>query len=513
MKKNLIIVLDFGSQYSYMIAKRIREIGVYSLLLPHNIFINDIIEKNPKGIILSGGPFSVYKNNAPLISKKILELNIPILGICYGMQLISYIFGGKIKKSNYKEYGKSYLVTDKKNFLFKNVPKKSVVWMSHYDEVKNNPKELESIAHTNSCKIAAYKHKEKDIYAVQFHPEVKNTEYGKCILKNFVINICKCNKNWKLEDFVQKQVNSIKNIVSDKKVILGISGGLDSFVTAYIINKAIGNSLICIFIDTGFLLKEEKKTIQFFCKKMNFSIKVIDAVDIFLKKLTGVYNPEIKRKIIGKEFVTLFQKESRKINNVEFLAQGTIYSDVIESSINKNVGLNNFVKSHHNVGGLPKCMKLKLIEPLRKLFKDEVRKIGKSLKLPKEILYKHPFPGPGLSIRIIGKINKRKISILRKAENILLQELKNFNIYNNISQAFIILLPIKSVGVMGDKRSYEHVAVLRVIKTEDFMTSTFYPLSYEFLEIISNRIINEINGINRMVYDITSKPPSTIEWQ
>ncbi|ACY40485.1 bifunctional GMP synthase/glutamine amidotransferase protein [Blattabacterium sp. (Blattella germanica) str. Bge] len=511
----MIFILDFGSQYSHMIARRIRDIGVYTLLCNYETSISHILSKKPKGIILSGGPFSVYDNGSPLISKNIFQLDIPILGICYGMQLISFLFGGKIEKSKSKEYGKSYFMIDhSNNNLFDGIPKKSIVWMSHFDEIKEIPKKFKIIGHTSSCPIAAFSHLDKQIYAVQFHPEVKNTEFGISILKNFVFHICKCIPNWKLNNFIQNTIDKIKKRVDKKKVVLGFSGGVDSFVTAYIIHKAIGSSLNCIFVDTGLLLKKERERISLLCKKMNLPIQIIDAKNRFLSRLTGVIDPEMKRKIIGEEFISVFQKESEKIQDVEFLAQGTIYSDIIESSSNKNQ-LSDSIKSHHNVGGLPHptFMKLKLIEPLKELFKDEVRKIGKKLGLPKDILYRHPFPGPGFSIRIIGEVNEKKISILKKAENILLQELKNYNIYNSVNQAFIILLPVKSVGVMGDKRTYEYAAVLRVTNTEDFMTATFSHLSYDFLEKVSNRIINEVDGINRMVYDITSKPPSTIEWE
>ncbi|WP_185863391.1 glutamine-hydrolyzing GMP synthase [Blattabacterium cuenoti] len=516
MKKDFILILDFGSQYSHMIARRIRDIGVYTLLYHYNnISIPHIISKKPKGLILSGGPFSVYEKNSPLISKNIFQLNIPIFGICYGMQLISFLFGGKIKKSKYKEYGKSYfIINDPDNNLFYGIPDKSIVWMSHFDEVENLPKEFKVIGHTPYCNVAAFSHLNKDIYATQFHPEVINTEYGISMLKNFVFHICKCSSNWKLNNFVQKTIDNIKKRVNKKKVILGFSGGVDSFVTAYIIHKAIGNSLNCIFVDTGLLLKTEKEKISFLCKKMNFSIKIIDAKNRFLSKLTGILDPEIKRKVIGEEFLYIFQKESEKIKNVEFLAQGTIYSDIIESSVISKNSISHSIKSHHNVGGLPTTlMKLKLIEPLKELFKDEVRKIGKKLGLTKDILYRHPFPGPGLGIRIIGEINEKKIFILKEAEDILLQELKNYDIYDSVSQAFIVLLPIRSVGIKGDKRTYEYAAILRVVNTEDFMTATFSHLSYDFLEKVSNRITNEVDGINRIAYDITSKPPSTIEWE
>ncbi|WP_185851121.1 glutamine-hydrolyzing GMP synthase [Blattabacterium cuenoti] len=512
-----IFIFDFGSQYSHLIARKIREIGVDPILCSYDISISTLRNKKPKGIILSGSPCSIYDKNPLLISKYIFRLNIPILGICYGMQLISFLFGGTVEKSKYKEYGKTnFIIENSSNeLLFHGIPKNSVVWMSHFDEVKNITKEFKVIGHTSSCSIAAIVHRTKNIYAVQFHPEVSHTEFGVFILRNFILHICKAKNNMRLNNFIEKSINQIRKTVSNKKVILGISGGLDSFVTAYLIHNAIGNSLHCIFVDTGFLTKREKDNMSYICEKMDFYIKIIDARERFLSILTGITNPEVKRKMIGKEFISIFQNEAKKIKNVEFLAQGTIHSDVIESFPNqKNKRKKNFsIKSHHNVGGLPHSMKLKLIEPLKELFKDEVKKIGSKLGIPKDILYKHPFPGPGLSIRILGKINKKRISMLQKAENILMQELKRSHLYESVSQAFIVLLPIKSVGVMGDKRTYENAAVLRVTKTEDFMTANFSHLPYEFLEKISSRIINEVEGINRLVYDITSKPPATIEWE
>ncbi|WP_185877103.1 glutamine-hydrolyzing GMP synthase [Blattabacterium cuenoti] len=520
MQKDLILILDFGSQYSHMIARRIRDIGVYTILLQYRDYensISNLLSKKSKGIILSGGPFSVNENNPPLISKDIFNLNIPIFGICYGMQLISFLFQGKIEKSKYQEYGKtSFTINNSNNKLFYKIPKKSIVWMSHFDEIKILPKNYKTIGYTPSCSIAAFKHINKEIYAVQFHPEVKNTEYGIYMLKNFVFHICKCEKSWKLKNFLKNAIKNIKKRINNKKkVLLGFSGGIDSFVTAYIIHNAIGkNYLICVFVDTGLLLSKEKERIFALCNKMNLSIKIIDAKNRFLSRLSRVIDPEIKRKIIGKEFFYIFQEEAEKIKDVEFLAQGTIYSDIIESSSKKSQ-LSCSIKSHHNVGGLPdsKFRNLKIIEPLKELFKDEVRKLGEEIGIPKEILRKHPFPGPGLGIRIIGRINEKKINILKKAENILMEELKIHDIYDSVSQAFIILLPIKSVGVMGDKRTYEYAAVLRIINTEDFMTATFSHLSYDFLEKISNRITSEVDGINRIVYDITSKPPATIEWE
>ncbi|WP_185872874.1 glutamine-hydrolyzing GMP synthase [Blattabacterium cuenoti] len=522
MKNHCILILDFGSQYTHLIARKIREIGVNAKIYPYHT--SDIKSIMPNGIILSGGPFSVYENNPPLISRSIFKLNIPILGICYGMQVLAFMFGGKISPSKYKEYGKTNFFIKNEvndNLLFHGIPNKSIVWMSHCDEIKQIPTNFKIIGYTNYSSISAYCYLEKHIYALQFHPEVTHTKFGKLIIKNFVLKICKCvtqlKSNKFFTQFIKTTINNIKKTTKNKNVILGLSGGIDSCVTAYLLHKSIGDHLYCIFVDTGLLMEYETKKIILSCQQININIKIIDAKKRFLSILNGVSDPEQKRKLIGKEFLDIFQEEAKKIQNVGFIAQGTIYSDMIESSIDPKLtqNMNHFmIKSHHNVGGMPKVdIDFKLIEPLKMLFKDEVKKIGEKLGISKEIVYRHPFPGPGLSIRIIGEVNQQKIDIIKKAESILIHELKKYNIYQHVDQAFIILLPIKSVGVMGDKRTYEYTAVLRAINTEDFMTSTFAYLPYDFLETISNRIINEVEGINRIVYDITSKPPSTIEWE
>ena len=506
-----IVILDFGSQYNQLIARRIRELGVYAEILPFNASLSEILSKNPKGIILSGGPSSVFAADAALVDKALYEQNIPVLGICYGMQLTAHLLGGKVKKGEKGEYGKSEFTITQGSQLFKNVPQTSVVWMSHFDEVAEVPTGF-SIAGKSNIEIASIVNEEKNIYAVQFHPEVSHSEFGTKILENFVFEICQCEKNWELTDFISTEVQRIKDKVGDKKVILGLSGGVDSSVAAVLIHKAIGDQLTCIFVDTGLLRKDEgKKVMENYGKHFHMNIKMVDAKKQFLDKLKGVSDPEQKRKIIGKEFIEVFNAEAKKFGDAEFLAQGTIYPDVIESQSVK--GPSATIKSHHNVGGLPEDMKLQLLEPLRELFKDEVRKVGVELGIPRELVYRHPFPGPGLGIRVLGEVDEEKVRILQEADDIFIQELYKNNLYDEVSQAFVVLLPVKSVGVMGDERTYEYTAVVRSANTIDFMTATWSKLPYEFLELVSSRIINEVRGINRVAYDISSKPPATIEWE
>lgn len=508
---NGIIILDFGSQYNQLIARRVREFGVYAEILPFNASIEDIKNHHPKGIILSGGPSSVFGEDAHLVDKDLFELGVPVLGICYGMQLTAHLLGGEVKKGIKGEYGKASLNIIESNQLLNGIPEKSTVWMSHFDEVYQVPEGFE-VAGKSENVIASMANEERKIYAVQFHPEVSHTEFGTQLLQNFVFNICEAEKNWKLTNYIEEEIKRIKEKVGNQKVILGLSGGVDSSVAAVLIHKAIGDQLTCIFVDTGLLRKDEgMKVMQNYGKHFHMNIKMVDAREQFMSKLKGVSDPEEKRKIIGREFVEVFNAESMEIEDASFLAQGTIYPDVIESQSVK--GPSATIKSHHNVGGLPDEMKLKLLEPLRELFKDEVRKVGVELGIPRELVYRHPFPGPGLGIRILGEVDEEKVKILQEADDIFIQELYKNNLYDEVSQAFVVLLPVKSVGVMGDERTYEYTAVVRSANTIDFMTATWSRLPYDFLETVSSRIINEVKGINRVAYDISSKPPATIEWE
>ena len=512
MKKKILII-DFGSQYSQLIARRIREMEVYCEIV-HSSHVMTAISKekeNILGVILSGGPESVYEENSPTVEKELFSLNIPILGICYGMQLIAHLNGGTVEKAESKEFGKASLeILEIENPLFENVKQHSQIWMSHGDHITKLPDGFKVIAQTNTS-IAAIMNN-SNIYALQFHPKVSHAIFVKEILENFIFKICKCEKNWKIKSFIEEETKKIKDTVKDDKVILGLSGGVDSSVAAVLINNAIGKQLTCIFVDTGLLRKDEaKKVLEYYKEHFSLDIVFIDAKNRFFDKLKGIDEPEAKRKIIGHEFIEIFNEETYKLKGAKFLAQGTIYPDIIESqSIN---GPSHTIKSHHNVGGLPEDMSFKLLEPLKELFKDEVRKVGATLGLPSFVVNRHPFPGPGLGIRVIGEVSEEKVKILQEADDIFIEELISNNLYDKVSQAFVGLLPVKSVGVMGDQRTYEYTAVIRSVNTLDFMTATWSKLPYEFLELVSNKIINKVNGINRVVYDISSKPPATIEWE
>ena len=507
-----IVILDFGSQYNQLIARRVRELGVYAEILPYYTPIDKILTNHPKGIILSGGPSSVYADDANTVPAEIYQLNIPIFGICYGMQLTAFMLGGTVSKGQVGEYGKAIFHKETQHKLLQNVPDSSTVWMSHFDEVTQLPKGFSSLGHTDTC-IAGFYNDRQQIYATQFHPEVHHTEFGAQIIKNFVFDICHAESNWNLSNYIDKTIQQIKEEVGTKKVVLGLSGGVDSSVAAMLIHKAIGKQLTCIFVDTGLLRKDEGKAVmETYGKHYQMNIVMVNAQDRFLSSLQNISDPEEKRKIIGKAFIDVFDEEAKKIKDVTYLAQGTIYPDIIESQSAKG-GPSATIKSHHNVGGLPKKMHLKLLEPLKELFKDEVRQIGLSLGIPEQMIMRHPFPGPGLGIRILGAVSPEKVHILQQADAIFIEELRKHNLYQKVSQAFVVLLPVKSVGIMGDERTYEYTAVVRSANTTDFMTATWSRLPYDFLEIVSSRIINEVKGINRVTYDISSKPPATIEWE
>ncbi|WP_337742495.1 glutamine-hydrolyzing GMP synthase [Fusobacterium gonidiaformans] len=512
MKECSIIILDFGSQYNQLIARRVREMGVYAEVVPFYEPLDKILARKPKGIILSGGPASVYAEGAPTLDKALFDHGIPVLGLCYGMQLVTHLFGGEVARADKQEFGKAELIIDEKDAaLFQNIPNNTKVWMSHGDHVTRIGEGFHAIAHTDSC-IAAVVNPEKNIYAFQFHPEVTHSEHGRDMLQNFVLEVAKCEKNWSMDNYIESTIKAIQEKVGDKKVILGLSGGVDSSVAATLIHRAIGDQLTCIFVDTGLLRKNEAKTVmEVYSENFHMNIKCVDAEERFLSKLKGVSDPEQKRKIIGKEFIEVFNEEAKKFEDAEFLAQGTIYPDVIESVSVKGPSVT--IKSHHNVGGLPEDMKFQLLEPLRELFKDEVREVGRQLGIPHHMIDRHPFPGPGLGVRILGDITKEKADILREADDIFIEELRKADLYRKVSQAFVVLLPVQSVGVMGDERTYEYVASLRSVNTIDFMTATWSHLPFDFMERVSNRILNEVKGINRLTYDISSKPPATIEWE
>ncbi len=508
-----ILILDFGSQYTQLIARRVRENKVFSLILPCNVSIKKIKKVNPSGIILSGGPSNVYQKNSPSPAKEIYSLNIPILGICYGMQLIAHASGGKVKKTVLREYGHAELAIDKREDIFYKLPKKIKVWMSHGDEVSILPKGFQKIAHTQNAPVAALRNKERRVFGIQFHPEVIHTPLGGKIIANFLFKVCRLSANWTPQNFIKDTIKEIRKKVGGEKVILGLSGGVDSSVAALLIHKAVGRRLRCIFVDNGVLRHNERQRVQnTFKKHFGLNLRVVNAEKTFLTKLKGIEDPERKRKIIGREFIKTFEKEAHKIGRVKFLAQGTLYPDVIES-VSFYGGPTSTIKSHHNVGGLPKKLKLSLIEPLRELFKDEVREVGRAMGLADELVDRQPFPGPGLAVRIIGSFTKKRADLLRAADTILLDEIRKAGLYKKLWQSFMVLLPIKSVGVMGDVRTYEHVVVIRAVTSRDGMTADWARISHSVLNTISNRIINEVRGINRVCLDISSKPPATIEWE
>jgi GMP synthase (glutamine-hydrolysing) len=512
-EREAIIVLDFGSQYNMLIARRVREAQVYCELLPHDTPWEKIAPLNPKGFILSGGPASVYEPNAPLAPAYVYESGLPVLGICYGMQVITKQLGGKVSPGARREYGHAMMhISQVDAPLFDGLPESTTVWMSHGDKIEAMPEGFKAIAHTENSPNAVIVNK-KNIYGLQFHPEVAHTPEGKTILKNFVYKVCKCKGNWTMGSFVNDSMARIKEQVGGGKVILALSGGVDSSVVAILIHRAIGDQLTCIFVNNGLLRREEAdRTLKVFKNHMGMNIIYVNATERFLNRLKSIIDPEEKRKIIGEEFIHVFEDEAKKIGKVDFLAQGTLYPDVIES-VSSVSNVSAKIKSHHNVGGLPARMTLKLLEPLRFLFKDEVRLLGKELGLPEEMVWRQPFPGPGLAIRCIGEVTREKLEILRSADFILMNEIKKAQLYRQLWQSFAVLTDVRSVGVMGDFRTYGYLAAIRAVTSEDAMTADWARLPYDLLARISNRIVNEVPGINRVVYDITSKPPSTIEWE
>lgn len=512
--KHSILILDFGSQYTQLIARRIREIGVFSQIEPFDISVETIKQINPKGIILSGSHSSVNDNPMELASD-IFELNIPILGICYGMQLLAKNFSGKVKNISLHEYGSSEIECTKNHQLFKGFleqNQKSIVWMSHADQVMQLPTGFKTIAQSKTCPIAAMANDEKQFFAIQFHPEVTHSKNANQIFTNFVYGICECENNWNISTIAENMIKNLKSELKNNTVLLALSGGVDSSVLAVLLQKAIGKNLKAFFINNGLLRLNEAEQVMETFKPLGIDLTLINAQDEFFNALKNTTEPEAKRKAIGKTFIDIFNQTANRFNNIEYLAQGTIYPDVVESAKTKS-GKATVIKSHHNVGGLPEKMQLKLVEPLRDLFKDEVRKLGLELGLDKNIVYRHPFPGPGLAVRILGEVTDEKCQILKKADDIFISELRNHNLYDKVAQAFVVFLGVKSVGVVGDARRYGEVVSLRAVETTDFMTAKYANLPYEFLEKVSNRIVNEISQISRVVYDISSKPPATIEWE
>ena len=511
MKNNeLILILDFGGQYNQLIARRVRECNVYSEVVPFDISIEKIKEKNPKGIIFTGGPASVYGEDSPRCAEGIFELGIPVLGICYGMQLMTYTLGGNVARADKREYGTTDVSIDNSSLLFEGFENTNGFLMSHTDFVEKVPEGFKNIGHTSSCPNAAMENKEKNLYGIQFHPEVNSSINGTQVIKNFLFNICKCSGDWIISSFVEESIAKLKEKIGDKKALCALSGGVDSSVAAVLLSRAIGKNLTCIFVDHGLLRKNEGDEVEEVFKNQDINFIRVNAKDRFLAKLAGVSDPETKRKIIGEEFIRVFEEEAKKIGTVDFLVQGTIYPDVIESGLGKS----SVIKSHHNVGGLPDYVDFKeIIEPLRDLFKDEVRKTGLELGMPENLVFRQPFPGPGPAIRVIGDITEDKLNILKDADYIFREEIANAGLHKNINQYFAVLTNLKSVGVMGDERTYDYTVALRAVETTDFMTGVWSRIPYEVLEKVSSRIVNEVDHVNRVVYDITSKPPATIEWE
>ena len=513
MSRETIAIIDFGSQYGQLIARRVREQNVYSQIYQPGVTAEELSAQKVKGIILSGGPASVYSANAPTCDEKIFELGVPILGICYGMQLGCKILGADISPAESREYGRTNLTIVERSDLFARLPETTTVWMSHGDQVNELGDDFVPLGTTANCPFAAVRHAGGKFFGVQFHPEVTHTPCGADILKNFLYDICGCSGDWQMSDFVADTIASIRSQIGKSKVICGLSGGVDSAVTAALLHRAIGQQLVCIFVDNGLLRKNERSGVtSMFRDHFHMDLRVVDWSQQFLEALAGITDPQQKRRVIGAEFIKAFKSAAEEIKGARFLAQGTLYPDVIESG-HKDGNLAASIKLHHNVGGLPAELGFELVEPLRDLFKDEVRRVGEHLGLPEDMVWRHPFPGPGLAVRIIGEITEKRLKVLREADDILIEEIKAAGLYRQISQALAVLVPVGTVGVMGDERSYENVIVIRAVETQDFMTADFSRIPYEVLGLIASRIINEVRGVNRVVYDISSKPPATIEWE